>query len=192
MISFEGSLPIIKDFLVLPLIGAGMAQALITAVELIRARGRDSLYGEWLYAVQPVYYLTRRDAPNKPPPVEDRWHVHRLQIAPSWRGLKARTIDAPGKLQWVWYPKLKREFFLTGIWRSTRKTSASVGCMSVQVSRDGRYMFGFDFGIAHAQESSNFGILLLGKSERDLQSAWTAVDRGRRRVRPLSDTIDFD
>lgn len=104
-----------------PYIGAGMAQALITAVELIRARKRDSLYGEWLYAVQPVYYLTRHNAPNKQPPLEERWHIHRLEITPSWRGLKALTVDAPGKLQWVWYPRLKKEFFLTGIWRSTRK-----------------------------------------------------------------------
>ena len=182
---------LVKDLAIAPGIGAAMAYGLAVTVELFKARGPKCLYGDWLCAVQPVYYLKKYDHGRGKSVVEDRWHVRRIRITPSWRGLKARTLKASNKLQWVWYPKLRGQTFLVGNWHSTRKTSVAHGFMSVQVSRDGRYMFGHDLGVSETHEESNFGVLLLGQSEADLQSAWMAMATGFRKMRPLNETIDF-
>jgi hypothetical protein len=47
-------------------------------------------------------------------------------------------------------------------------------------------MFGHDYGVVVNEEESNFWILLLGRSEKSLQSAWQSMASGIRKMLPLS------
>lgn len=147
---------------------------------LSKAEQNRDVYGEWLCAVQPVYYST------------PKWHVQKIRAEPSELGLKFQTTkDSPGKLQWEWTPRLEYNTFLVGPWKSLRPTSDSHGYMSVQLSSNGLYMFGHDFGVVSKHENSNLGILLFGRTQKDLESAWNAMSKGFRPILPLSETVDF-
>lgn len=148
--------------------------------DLSKAEQNRDVYGEWLSAVQPVYYST------------PKWHVQEIRAEPSELGLKFQTTkDSPGKLQWEWTPRLEYNTFLVGPWKSLRPTSDSHGYMSVQLSSNGLYMFGHDFGVVSKHENSNLGILLFGRTQKDLESAWNAISKGFRPILALSETVDF-
>jgi hypothetical protein len=168
------------ELFISPLIGAIMALGLTIGAELWKGRGRRRLRGEWFCAVQPVYYTT------------DKWHVQKVQIRPTPLGLEVQTVDAPHKLKWRWFPRLEKKTYLVGHWKSTRPGAISHGYMSVQLSSNGKYMFGHDYGAIAKDRESNFGVLLLGLTRPDLASAWEAVSTGTRGMLPLTETIDFD
>ncbi len=180
--------PLAIELFFAPLVGAIMAIGLTIAVELWEGQKRG-LYGPWFLAVQPVYYL--RETRDKTVRRILEWHVQEVEIKKSIRGIKVQTVNAPKKLQWCWRPKLKKETYLVGHWRSRRKDSVSNGYMSVQVASNGRYMYGHDYGAVGGNEESNFGVLLLGRSRSDLQSAWVAISSGARKMLLLTETIDF-
>jgi hypothetical protein len=152
---------------------------LTTVVELWKGRGRRRLYGEWLSAVQPVYYPT------------EKWHVQKIQIKPTIFGLVVETIESPGKLQWRMYAKLEDKTFFVGRWKSVRPGSVSNGYMSMRISSNGKYMCGHDYGADARHGESHFGILLLGRSRSDLKASWKAMFDGTREMLPLSEEIDF-
>jgi hypothetical protein len=52
-------------------------------------------------------------------------------------------------------------------------------------------MFGHDYGAVGKHENSDFGILLFGRTDKDLEAAWIAASKGFRPIMPLSETIDF-
>ncbi|MFY9935806.1 MAG: hypothetical protein WAK33_02990 [Silvibacterium sp.] len=164
-----------------PLIGAVMAVALAGAVELWNGRGRRRIYGTWLCAIQPVYYRTTR------------WHIQEVRAAWSWRrlGIEFRTVNYPGKLQWTWFPKLKEQAYLVGDWRSERPGSTSHGTMIVHISTNGLYMFGHDHGVISKDGETNFGVLLFGRHRANLESAWSAMSKGTRRMLNLAEAVDF-
>lgn len=161
------------------IVGAVISLALTTTIELWKGRGRRRLYGEWFSAVQPVYYPTTK------------WHVQKVRIKPTIFGLVVETIKSDGKLQWRMYAKLEDQSFLVGRWKSLRPGSISNGYMSMQISSNGNYLFGHDYGSAVKHEKSDFGILLLGRSRSDLESSWKAMSMGVRKMLPLSEKIDF-
>ena len=148
--------------------------------DLSKTEQKRNVYGEWLSAVRPVHY----DTP--------KWHVQKIRAEPSELGLKFQTTkDCPEKLQWEWTPRLEYNTFLVGPWKSLRPGSDSHGYMSVQLSSNGLYMFGHDYGAVSKHENSNLGILLFGRTKNDLESAWNAMSKGFRSILPLSETIDF-
>ena len=180
-----------------PLIGAIMALGLTIAVELWKGRGRRKLYGEWYLSIQPVFKM--EDSPKhrgKTPPNQTAlvkaWHIQKVRVRWSPLGLKVQTEDAPRKLQWCWYPRLEKETYLVGRWKSIRPGALSNGYMSVQMSSNGRYMCGHDYGAVAKHMETNLGILLLGRDPSDLASAWRAMSMGVRPMLPLTETVDFD
>jgi len=138
------------------------------------------LSGSWISAVQPIYYA----AGNK-------WHIQDVQITPSPDGYVIETVKAEKKLQWHMAAKLVGNSFLVGPWESRRKSSQSQGYMSVQIARNGQYMFGHDYGVVMKEEESHFGILLFGRNKERLQLAWKAMHSGTRRMLPMTATVDF-
>jgi len=168
------------ELFIAPLIGAIMALVLTIALELWKGRGRRRLYGEWVLAVQPVYYKT------------GKWHLQKVQFKPAILGLEVQTADAPKTLQWCWHPRLETKTYLAGRWKSTRPGSISDGFMSVQISSNGKYMFGHDYGSVASDKESNFGVLLLGRTQSDLESAWETISKGAREMLPLTETVEFD
>lgn len=160
-------------------VGAIVSLALTTAIELWKGRGRRRLYGEWFSAVQTVYYKT------------EKWHVQKVQIKASFFGLMVKTKKSKGKLQWRMYAKLEDRTFLVGRWRSEREGSISNGYMVLQISSNGKYMCGHDYGDVLRHGEAHFGILLLGRNRSDLESSWKAMSGGTREMLPLSETIDF-
>src|SRR5262249_51159150 len=93
------------------------------------------LTGQWISAVQPVYYQAG-----------NQWHVQHVQITPSPQGYAVETVKAQKKLQWRMDAKLVANSFLVGRWMSRRKSSQSHGYMTLQISRNGQYMYGHDYG----------------------------------------------
>jgi hypothetical protein len=168
------------ELVISPLIGAIMALALAITLELWKGRGRRRLFGEWFLAIQPVYYKT------------NKWHHQKVQFKPTILGIAVQTADTPKKLQWCWYPRLEAQTYLAGPWKSSRVGSTSNGFMTVQISSNGKYMFGYDFGGIAKDKESNFGVLLLGRTHADLQSAWETISTGARQMLPLTETVDFD
>jgi len=136
--------------------------------------------GEWISAVQPVYY-----------PAGSKWHIQRVQITPSPQGYTVETVKAENKLQWRMEAKLIANSFLVGRWASMRKAAQSHGYMTLQISRNGQYMYGHDYGVALKEGESNFGVLLFGQNQESLGSAWKAMRSWRRKMLPLTETIDF-
>jgi len=145
----------------------------------VEANRRD-LTGQWVSAVQPVYYAAG-----------NQWHIQYVQITYSPKGYAVKTVKAEGKLQWRMEAKLVANTFLVGPWSSRRKSSQSHGYMSLQISRNGQYMFGHDYGVVFKEQESHFGILLLGQTEESLQYAWKAMASGRREMLPLTHTVNF-
>jgi hypothetical protein len=140
--------------------------------------GRD-LSGEWVIAVQPVYYEGAK------------WHVERVDSKRAAQGFEFHTVDSAGKLQWTWFPIFDHDRFLTGPWRSLRPTSVSHGYMTVQLAPNGQYMFGHDYGVVARDGESHFGVFLLGRDDFHLQRAWDAMSRGARALLPLSERADY-
>lgn len=161
------------------IIGIAGSYALTTAIELWKGRGRRRLFGDWFSAVQPVYYKT------------GKWHIQKVQIKPSFFGLVVETVESDGKLQWRMYAKLEDQTFFVGRWKSARPGSISNGYMSLQISPNGKYMCGHDYGAIVKDGGSDFGILLLGRSQADLESAWKAMSKGMREMLPLTEETDF-
>jgi hypothetical protein len=163
-----------------------------------------SLGGQWLCAVQPVYYSRRRRYRDQPFPgrwiralrshgsgAETAWHVQDVQINPSVTGYVVDTLPAEATLQWRWNAGLVGNAFLAGSWASKRESSDSHGYMSVQISRNGTYMFGHDYAVVLEEAKAHFGVLLLGKTEGALAKAWSAMRGARRDMPPLTYRIDF-
>lgn len=136
--------------------------------------------GDWISAVQPIYYRAG-----------SQWHIQHVQITSSPKGYTVETVKSEKKLQWRMEAKLVANSFLAGPWVSMRKSSQSHGYMSLQISRNGQYMFGHDYGVVLREQESNFGILLLAQNEENLQLAWKAMRSGGRKMLPLTDTIDI-
>jgi hypothetical protein len=162
------------------------------------------LSGKWICAVQPVYYsknisyYERRDAMNLIHALKQvfssgktKWHIQEVQITPSLAGYVIDTISAKDKLQWCWNASLVSNAFLVGPWKSKRKTSGSHGFMSVQISRNGTYMYGHDYAVVLEEAKAHYGVLLLGKDENSLVKAWTAMRNARRDMFSLKNKIDF-
>lgn len=138
------------------------------------------LAGKWISAVQAVYYAAG-----------NAWHVQDVEIAPTPRGYSVATIPAPGKLQWRFEAKLVANAFFVGRWFSKRAGSESKGYMSLQISRNGTYMFGHDYGVVFDEGKAHFGVMLLAKTEEKLEIARTAMKRARRKMSSLDKRIDF-
>jgi TIR domain len=141
---------------------------------------RRQLAGSWLSAVQPVYYAAG-----------DAWHIQEVQIVPTPRGYAVVTVRVEGKLQWRLDAKLVANSFLVGRWFSRREGSHSHGYMSLQISRNGMYMFGHDYGIVFEEGKAHFGVLLLAKDKEHLEKARAAMKSARRELLPLDQTMDF-
>jgi hypothetical protein len=120
-----------------------------------------------------------------------KWHVQRIRVEPAELGFRFQTTKDPVKLQWEWTPRLEGTKYLAGPWKSLQPGSDSRGYMSVQLSSNGKYMLGHDYGAVGKHGNSDFGILLFGRTDNDLQAAWNAVSKGFRPIKPLSETIDF-
>jgi hypothetical protein len=158
-----------------------MAVVVARAFELWDGRGRRVVYGKWLCAVQTVYYST------------PRWHIQKIHARWCWSrlGIEFKTLDCPKKLQWRWSPKLQEQAYLAGPWESLRPGSTSHGTMILQISSNGLYMFGHDYGSTGKDKQANFGVLLFGRSRTNLESAWTAMSESARIMLPLTKAIDF-
>ncbi len=63
--------------------------------------------------------------------------------------------------------------------------------MSMQLAPNGTFMCGHNYGDVSGNQDSNFGLLLLGRTETDLRASWQAAYAGVRPVLPLNETIDF-
>lgn len=161
------------------LIGALVSMALATGVELWKGRGRRRLYGEWWCAVQPVYYQT------------EKWHIQKLSIKPSLFGIVIDTAKKDGKLQWRMHADLKDQKYLVGRWKSLRAGSISSGYMSLQISLNGEFMCGHNYGDVGGNQNANFGVLLLGRSESLLMDAWKAAAAEVRHMVSLDKSIDY-
>ncbi len=131
------------------------------------------LSGRWISAVQPVYYPSCR------------WHVQRVEAASTSEGYLLKTVQEEEKLQWRFDATFLNNYFLVGPWRSTRASSRSQGFIALQVSRNGTYMCGHDYAMAFEESKANFGILLLGRSDRELDKAFSAMKNARREMEPL-------
>lgn len=159
--------------------GAVLSVLLASAIELWQARGRRKLYGEWISAVQPVYYESLD------------WHIQKVCIRRSVFGIIIETLQEPGKLQWRFLARLRKNEFLVGSWKSLRAGSTSSGYMCAQISSNGRYMCGHDYGKLISNRSAHFGILLLARTMEDLDVAWHAMKKSSRPLLPLEHKIDF-
>jgi hypothetical protein len=168
----------IKEFLIDPLVAAIFALALPSAVLLWKGRGRRPKRCKWHCAVQPVFY-------GGP-----KWHRQEVKITLTLFGIKVRTLDQQGKLQWEWHATLRKKVFLVGPWRTLREGGIANGFISVQISRTGTFMCGHDYANTMVQEHSEYGVILLGQTEEDLQMAWTAMLSGTHEMRPLDETAD--
>jgi hypothetical protein len=177
------------------------------AGKLVRAAYQGlqrELHGKWICAVQPVYYSLRRGHYEVTTsgkrrnvvrpltyPAEGDWHVQRVEIARLAEGYLVNTVAAKGKLQWRWDATLVADAFLVGPWKSKRESSKSHGYMSVEVARNGTYMFGHDYAVVMDEGRAHFGLLLLGKDEDCLNKAWSAMKAAQRGVSSLNCRIDF-
>ncbi|MGH7490825.1 MAG: hypothetical protein ACREOO_00370 [bacterium] len=148
-------------------------------MELWEGRGRRRLYGEWLAALQPVYYRT------------EKWHLQKVISRPSFVGIVIEAKAESGKLQWRMRARLKDKRYVVGRWKSLRPGSISSGYMSMQLAPNGTFMCGHNYGDVAGNQDSNFGILLLGRTETDLRGAWQAASTGTRTILPLTEAIDF-
>ena len=178
-----------------------LVQCLVDA----RYRGfQRHLGGKWICAVQPVYYSRRRHYDKQGTTrkwvralqslyssTESEWHVQNVQINASAGGYVIDTVAADGKLQWRWNASLVENAFLVGPLASLRKSSGSHGYMSVQISRNGTYMFGHDYAVVLEEAKAHYGILLLGKDENSLAKAWSAMRNAQRGLPRLTNRIDF-
>lgn len=160
-------------------IGFAVSTALTTGYHVWKNRGRRRLRGEWLSAVQVVFYET------------ENWHVQRVRVRQRLFKLVVETIEEPGKLQWILEANLENRLYLVGPWRSLRAGSISGGYMSLQISSNGKYMCGHDYGDGVRHDKAHFGIMLLGRNEQELQLAFDAMSTGQREMLPLSSKQDF-
>jgi hypothetical protein len=140
--------------------------------------GRD-LSGNWLSAVQPVYYPSTA------------WHVQRVEAVRTPDGYRITTLEEPGKLQWRFDAKFFGSVFLAGPWQSTRPGSQSQGYMTLQVARNGAYMCGHDYAMPLQEARAHFGVLLLAKTHEMLDNAWEAMRSAQRPMRPLTELHEF-
>jgi hypothetical protein len=140
--------------------------------------GRD-ISGEWISAVQPVYYGC------------EEWHVQDVMISASSDIYTVKTVSAPGKLQWRLDAKLVANAFLAGPWHSTRVGSRSQGYMTLQLARNGTYMCGHDYALAFGDSMAHFGIMLLSKTKENLELAWRTMNAAHRKMVPLGRCKDF-
>lgn len=167
------------DMILSALVGALVSMALTTGAELWRARGRRRLYGAWWCAVQPVYYRT------------NKWHVQEVTIKPSLFGVVVNTVKEAGKLQWVMHAQLMDQKYLVGRWKSLRRGSISSGYMSLQISLNGSFMCGHNYGDVGGNEDANFGVLLFGRTREQLEGAWKAMQSEVRDLLPLTESVDY-
>jgi hypothetical protein len=137
------------------------------------------LSGNWISAVQPVYYASRG------------WHVQTVKIISMADGYRVQTQPGKDKLQWRLDAKLIGNAFFAGPWRSTRAGSRSQGYMTLQVSRNGSYMCGHDYAMVFEESKAHFGVLLLARSSDTLEEAWRAMRAARRELLPLTEVHDF-
>jgi hypothetical protein len=137
------------------------------------------LYGQWWCAVQPVHYET------------DRWHIQQVTIRPSLFGIVINTAKKDGKLQWRMHAELKDQKYLVGRWCSLRPGSISSGYMSLQISLNGAFMCGHNYGDVGGNAYANFGVLLFGRTEDRLLEVWKAAATEVRNIVPLSESVEF-
>lgn len=158
----------------------GVQQLVKHLVDAEYAGFKRSLAGRWSSAIQPLYY-----------PGGDAWHRQEVDITHSGRGYTVDTVQALGKLQWRLRAELVGNAFFVGRWFSKRESSQSQGYMTLQVSRNGMYMFGHGYGIAMVESKAHCGVLLLGRGDDDLNRAWSIVCAARREMPSLDSTIEF-
>jgi hypothetical protein len=140
--------------------------------------GRD-IAGKWISAVQPVYYEW------------EGWHVQDVEISVSADMYTVNTVSTPGKLQWRLDAKFVANAFLAGPWHSTRIGSRSLGYMTLQLARNGTFMCGHDYALAFGDTMAHFGIMLMAKTEDNLQLAWQAMKASQREMLSLAQRRDF-
>jgi hypothetical protein len=137
------------------------------------------IVGSWMSAVQPVYYGG------------EGWHVQPVEITASSDLYTVRTLPRERTLQWRLDAKLVSNAFLAGTWHSTRPGSRSQGYMTLQLARNGMYMCGHDYALAFGDSSAHIGVLLMARTEDNLQLAWKAMHEVQRALAPLDCRLDF-
>ena len=136
-------------------------------------------YGDWISAI-PVFYGS-----------EAGWHIQYVVYENHPFGPRFKTVDEEDNHQWVFHGRLIDNSYLAGTWESLREGSISSGFMSLQISSDGLYMCGLDYGNLNNDAKAHSGVMLLARNEEELENAWIAMKRGYRELLPLSQTWDF-
>lgn len=153
---------------------------ILLLLEWHKTRNGRKLKGPWVAACQPLYYE------------ETRWHIQPMTCR--WkllRGLLFDADDVDGKLPWQCMTKVQSSGLISGKWRSKRPGSKSRGYVALEISKNGKYLWGHLYGVPSSNVEALYSVLLLARNNDELEIAHEAMMRGKRELPPLYKTKDF-
>lgn len=161
------------------LFGALLSAFLIPSIECWKARSTRKLDGIWHSAIQAPYYQ------------DEEWHKQKMVISHGLFDIIIKSEEKEGKLQWTSRSKLFQNSFISGSWTSKRPGSLSRGYISLEISSNGKFMWGHIYGDSQQNVKVLYGHFIMAKNERELEIAYEALKFGTPKLSEFKKEKDY-